>query len=52
MYLVMTLTVRGRTGARGATTTAPLVDVAEFFNAPVGGVLLCCMMMQLAAEKG
>jgi hypothetical protein len=31
IYLVMAVTVRGRTGERGATTTNRLVDVGDFF---------------------
>ena len=32
IYLVMALTVRGRTAAQGATTTNQLVNVVDFFN--------------------
>lgn len=31
VYLVMAVTVKGRTGEKGATTTRRLVDVGEFF---------------------
>ncbi len=32
IYLVMALTVRGKTAAQGATTTNQLVNVMDFFN--------------------
>lgn len=32
IYLVMALTVRGKTAAQGATTTNQLVNVLDFFN--------------------
>lgn len=32
IYLVMALTVRGKTAAQGATTTNQLVNVTDFFN--------------------
>jgi exportin-2 (importin alpha re-exporter) len=32
IYLVVALTVRGRTAAHGATTTNQLVDIGEFYN--------------------
>ena len=32
IYLVMALTVRGKTAAQGATTTNQLVNILDFFN--------------------
>lgn len=36
VYLVLAVTVKGRTGERGATTTNPLVKVEDFMNTQVG----------------
>ena len=36
VYLVVALTVRGRTAAAGATATNQLVSVADFFTQQVG----------------
>lgn len=47
MYLVMAVTVKGRTGEKGATTTNRLVNISDFFTqqvwpAPwVAGLLPC-----------
>lgn len=35
MYLVMAVTVKGRTGAQGATTTNRLVNINDFFTSQV-----------------
>lgn len=35
MYLVLALTVRGKTGAAGATTTNPLVNIGDFYEQQV-----------------
>jgi hypothetical protein len=40
VYLVMAVTVKGRTGEKGATTTRQLVDVGEFFASQV---CVCCL---------
>jgi hypothetical protein len=39
VYLVLAVTVKGRTGERGATTTNPLVKVEDFMNTQVGSPL-------------
>lgn len=43
LALVMAVTVRGKTGERGATSTSRLIDVGDFFNTQVGarGFLWC-----------
>ena len=37
LYLVVALTVRGRTAAAGATATNQLVNVPDFYSQQVGG---------------
>ena len=36
VYLVMAVTIKGRTGAQGATTTNRLVNIDDFFKSQVG----------------
>lgn len=47
IYLVVALTVRGRTAAQGATTTNQLVNTGDFYNSQVSHYL-CCSDMQIS----
>lgn len=41
VYLVMAVTVRGKTGELGATTTNRLVNISDFFTQQVRGPVQC-----------
>lgn len=46
MYLVMAVTVKGKTGELGATTTNRLVNISDFFAQQVGIVALAHRLLQ------